>query len=313
MIRLTAENKKFPWYTTLFSVLLIVLYFSMAYLSKSLTISEEIIEQFGAVQAIDIYHGNYAGVIVNNLIHINFYHLLVNLVGIWLFGAFLERRIGWWRMAIFGFVCSVFTSLVQLALSNDPGLGIAGANFGFFSLLFIVSLKNDDFKFSFFIIISAIMILLLISLVLINLFLEPYFAIESKIAGILWGFFIGLSMRWKSVIIQFSFLLIPFGIAAVSLVYSPWSSEWLCAKGIQFHKKNDTSTALLYYQRAVRVNSKNELAKENIRIIRVENLSKLAYKAHLAGEYLTAHRYYLQILALGKNNKWAIENLKRLP
>ena len=127
----STEHKHFPWFTTLFSVLLVGIYAVMALYSKSFTINQGLLEKFGAPYATQIYNGHVYGVITNNLIHLNILHLSANLLGLWLFGAFLERRIGWFKMAMLGLVCSIFGSMLQLTLTDDAGLGISSAIFGF--------------------------------------------------------------------------------------------------------------------------------------------------------------------------------------
>src|SRR5690606_41829443 len=88
-------------------------------------------------------------VVFNNLIHINLLHLVSDLAGLWLLGAFLEQRLGWFKMAMLGVVCSVFGSIIQLALTDDPGLGISSALFGFYAIILVMSLKDDRFKIRF--------------------------------------------------------------------------------------------------------------------------------------------------------------------
>jgi tetratricopeptide (TPR) repeat protein len=139
-------------------------------------------------------------------------------------------------------------------------------------------------------------------------------AVEAKIGGILWGFLMGISQRetkikWQLLLV----LLLPFSIAASTLVYAPWSSQWHCSRGIYYHKKLDLDTAEKHYKTAIYIDVKNQLAQENYKLIQVDRLSVLAYNAHKIGEYTDARRYYLRILALKKNDRWALDNLKELP
>lgn len=310
----SSEHKYFPWFTTLFSLLLIGIYATMSILSGSLKIDFKWLEWFGAPYAVQIYSGHAYGVIANNLIHVSLFHLLVNLTGLWLFGAFLERRIGWFKTAAFGLVSSVFGSMIQLALTNDAGLGISSALFGFYTLILIMSFRDGRFKMKFIYGFGTLLLVFLILMIINNQLFGEEIAVEAKIGGILWGLLMGVSQResaikWQLLLV----LLLPFLLVTSTLLYAPWSSQWQCTKGIYYHKKQDLTAAEKHYQTALKIDAGNQLARENYNLIRIDRLSVLAYNAHKDGEYTTARRYYLRILALKKNDRWALDNLKELP
>lgn len=310
----STENKYFPWFTTLFSLLLTGVYATMALLSGSLNVDLKYLEWFGAPYATQIYSGHVYGVVTNNLIHLNLFHLLVNLLGLWLFGAFIERRIGWFKMAAFGLVSSIFGSMIQLALTDDAGLGISSALFGFYALILIMSFRDKRFRMKFIYIFGTVLLAFLILMTINNQLLGEEIAIEAKIGGVLWGFLMGISQReskikWQSLLV----LLLPFSIAAFTLAYAPWSSHWQCARGIYHHKKHELNVAEKYYQASIYIDPQNLLAHENYTLIKIDRLSVLAYNAHKSGEYTAARRYYMRILALKKNHRWALDNLKELP
>lgn len=310
----STEHKYFPWFTMLFSLLLIVIYVIMAILSGSQNIDLKYLESFGAPYATQIYSGHVYGVVTNNLIHINLFHLFVSLSGLWLFGAFIERRIGLFKMAAFGLVSSIFGSMIQLTLTNDAGLGISGALFGFYTLILIMSFRNERFRMKFIYIFGAVLLGFLIFMIVNNQLFGEEVAIEAKIGGVLWGFFMGISQREGSIKWRFLLiLLLPFSIAASTLLYAPWSSQWQCTRGIYHHEKHNLNEAEKFYKAAIHINPQNELAKENYKLIQIDRLSELAYDAHKTGEYTAARRYYLRILALKKNHRWALDNLKELP
>lgn len=310
----TNEQKYFPWFSTLFSLLLIVVYASMALYSHSFSIDFGLLEKFGAPYAIQIYQRHVYGVVLNNLIHVNLLHLLSNLLGLWLFGAFIERRIGWFKMAFFGLVSSVFGSMIQLAFTNDAGLGISSAVFGFYALILSMSFKNRLFRMKYIYALGAFLFGSLFFMVITDKIFGQQVAIEAKLGGMFWGFLMGIAQSEGEIKRRYLTLFaLPFSLATVTLLYAPWSSEWQCARGIHCHQQQDFLTAETYYKKALSIDSQNKLAKENYTLIQVDRLSKQAYKAHMAKDYTDARRLYLKILALKKNNHWARENLKELP
>lgn len=307
-------NKNFPWFTTWFTALLLVVYLVMASLSGKLQIEPSLFEKFGAPYAVKIYSGHVYGVVFNNLIHVNLFHLFTNIVGLWLFGAFLERRIGWFKVAMLGLICSVFGSMIQLALTDDPGIGISSALFGFYTLILIMSFKDERFKMKFIYWFGALLLVFLLLMIFNNELFGNQVAIEAKIGGILWGFFMGISQKEGSIKWQLlTLLLLPFSLVASTMLYAPWSSQWQCTQGIHHHEKQELKLAEEAYKKALSIDPTNKLAKENYKLIQVDQLSILAYGAHKAGDYTDARRYYMKILAIKKNNRWALDNLKELP
>lgn len=62
-------------------------------------------------------------------VHAGFFHLLVNMLGLWFAGNILERIFGVRRFVIFYLLCGIFGGLLQIALSPGPAtvVGASGA------------------------------------------------------------------------------------------------------------------------------------------------------------------------------------------
>src|SRR5690606_21930738 len=144
-------------------------------------------EQFGAPYAIQNYVGQYWGLVVNSLTHSFPMHILPNLVGLWVFAAFLVRRIGWFKLFLFVLFSSVFTSLIQLGLINDAGLGLSGVNYALFRLIFVLAIKNPFYRLKFHTAISLFMVLFLGFSIYMNLKYQWYIGIEAQLSGLFWG------------------------------------------------------------------------------------------------------------------------------
>lgn len=307
------HHKHFPIFTTLLSIVSIVFYVSMSLLSNDSHIHYPLFEKFGAPYAIQIYQGQYWGVVVNSLIHAFPLHIITNLIGLWIFAAFLERRIGWFKLFLFGLFSSVFTSLNQLGLTNDAGLGLSGVNYALFGLIFVLALKNPYYRMKFHIPISLFMILFLGFSIYMNLVHQWYIGIEAQLSGLFWGVLIGYTSKIKITSLRLTAMVIPFALSFTTLFYCPWSSMWQCYKGIEFHEKGNIQEALTHYQEALEIEPDNKIALMNVNLIKIDELAKLAFKSHKAGKFIEAHRYYLQILAIDKHNAWARNNMRALP
>ena len=307
------QKYKFPWFTSLLTLTSIALYIAMAWFSGSVKIEPYLFEKFGAPYAIQIYQGQYWGVIVNSLIHAFPEHLVLNIIGLWVFGAFLERRIGWLRLFVFGLITSTVTSIVQLTLSNDAGLGLSGVNYALFGLTLMLSFKNSYYRIKGIYIFATIMFGLLIFCWYKNINDHWFVGMEALYTGLFWGLLVGLVSRWNKPLIKFSVLSIPFLILASTLFYAPWSTMWQTYMGIEEHNIGGFEKAKKYYAKAIALDPSNKIALENIKLIQVEKLSQKAYDAHQREDYINAYKYYLEILAIDPTNSWARTNIKELP
>lgn len=302
----------FPWYTTLFSVVLIVYFTVLILLSTNKTVDVDDMLNLGAPSALTIYKGHVYGVFTNTLIHENVWHLLVNLGGLWTFGFYLENYKGWKFLSVFGLMSAIVGSLIQLTLSDDAGIGISSSLFALFSYatLHTIFVRKQDVKFA--IPVASVVLASLLFFALTNYFLEDRVSIWAKIAGLCWGIFFFYCERLPNPLHYISPFLVVV-LLSITLVYTPWSSMWQTYKGVEAHKEQDIDAAEVFYQKAITIDNSNIVALENHRRIKVYRLSLLAHEAHEDGRFSEARRYYLKILALGKNNRWVLENLKELP
>lgn len=303
----------FPWFTVSLVSLSIALYFGICFVSDFGEIDEDTYMLFGAPYAVDIYLGQFWGVITNSFVHVLWYQLLANLILVFTFGSFIERRIGFFRLFIFGLVASTITSCFQLSFSNDAGLGLSGVNYSLFGFLLVRHYIDERFKGGPIILVSSIMISLFFLCYYLNLYHDWNFGLASMISGFFWGILVAAlpesKFRWATIPI----LAVTLIFCIVGLFYAPWSAEWTFAQGVKAHEKGKLKQAEYYYKQCLELDSDHALSKENLLIIRIDRLSQQAFSAHSKGEYSKARRIYLKILKLDRKNRWAKENLSQLP
>ncbi len=305
---------KFPIITFLLTIIAITLYYWMnQYTQDADGIDSDTWALFGAPSAIDIYGGQFWGVITNSFLHENTYHLLFNMIGLILFGTYLEQRISHFHFFIFGLLASFITSSVQLALTDDAGLGMTGVNYAFFGYLLLRSPKDNHALVVAKQILFFLMTALVIYFIVANNYFGGNFGFESIASGFLWGTVFGLYFKNTLKAITGSLLLVTLSLSFIGLFYNPWSSDYNCKKGITYHDRNQYAKASYYYKKALAINPKNSVANKNLILIEIDELSALAYKAHISNNFVQAKRYYLRILTLDKSNEWARTNFNSLP
>jgi membrane associated rhomboid family serine protease len=302
----------FPWFTLVLSLACIAIYLSFQIASVYVQSPAKLYTYLGAPYAIQLYAGQYWGIVTNSLLHVMWHHLLISLLGFWLFAAFLERRMGKYKLFLLGLIASLVSSAWQLTFSNDAGLGATGVNVALFG--YIVSKSRWDSKFYFRKIFQYMLAFIIVLSVYFyyNLTKSWSIGISSILSGFLFGLIIGWSEK-KKLKVFYSIGLIILGTSIASLFYAPWSPAWLNYRGIKYHEENNPLLAEKYYLKSLKIDPYNKIATKNMILLQIDSLSQLAYNAHYTENYSLARKYYLKILALDKRNGWARENLRKLP
>jgi membrane associated rhomboid family serine protease len=311
---LTIDKTKYktPWFVLYISITIIAQYLLINYKENFTKINPETFTLFGAPDTVSIYDGQFWGVFTNNFIHIYFSQLIFNLIGIWFFGAFIERRIGALRLISLMVISCVIPSLGQLAITSEPGIGLSGVNYALFGYILIRSKKGVAFKLKGQYIFLTFMLGVLAYCNYYNFFVENVFRTEAMTIGLLLGLLLGKIRYGKKInrIIIVSSLSL---IAISTLFYAPWSYEWQLYKGVEFHESRDLVNAKKHYLLVLKMDPGNKTAKDNLQLLDIEKLEKKAYDAHVGKNYELARKYYLQILKEKPDNVWARENLNELP
>jgi membrane associated rhomboid family serine protease len=131
-----------------------------------------------------VAQGAYWQLITSTFTHFEILHIGMNMIGLWIFGAFLERELGRWRFLALYLVSGIVGS-VGVYLVADPGVaafGASGSVFGLFAAAFIVLLRlRREF--------TQLIVLLVLNLVIS--FTVPHIAWQAHIGGLLAGGAVG--------------------------------------------------------------------------------------------------------------------------
>lgn len=301
-----------PWFTGYISITIIAQFLLINYKESFQTINPETFTLFGAPDAVEIYKGQFWGVFTNNFIHIYWTQLLINLAGIWFFGAFIERRIGFLKLITLLVIASIVPSLWQLSLTTEPGIGLSGVNYTLFGYILTTSLHDDRFKLKGWYYFLIFMIGVLLYCWYVNEFIEDKFRTEAMTIGFFLGLLLG-KLNTLNQKMKFSVLSIVLILSFGTLVFAPWSSEWQLYKGIKAHESRNYKQAGYFYRKTLKIAPDNFQAQKNLNLLIIDKIKAKAYRAHIAKNYELARRYYLQILELEPEDEWAKENLKELP
>ncbi len=308
-LRKNIQSARFTYIIVAYSVFVFIGIISF---EKHSFVTDETLTKFGAPTAIEIFGGKYWGIVSNSFVHFQFIHLITNVIATLLIASYVERRIGFWKLFGFGLFASMISSAFQVSLSNDAGIGLSGVNYALFGFIFGKTFIDQRFKIVTKNLALLVMVLFIPLCEVMNRFGNWNIATIALTSGLFFGiFFAGLFSKFKTISLMSLIFMIIF--STLSLFYSPWSAEWNCSKAMKLHEKMKLDEAKTFYLKATQINPNALCAKDNLLLIRIDELSRNALKLHLKGKYLEAGKAYHEILKIDSKNRWALENKSRLP
>jgi GlpG protein len=306
------KNLKSAKFTYIILIYSTCVYLGIMLTEKSKYVTDVTLSKFGAPTAIEIFAGQYWGTITNSFVHFQFTHLLVNLIITLLIASYVERRIRFWKLFVFGLMASLVSSAYQLSFSNDAGIGLSGVNYALFGFIFGKTFIDQRFRIVTKNLALIVMILFIPFCEFMNRISNWNIATIALFSGLIFGIlFAGLFSKFKFTSAILLLLMVLFSL--ISVLYSPWSSQWNCSKAMTLHSEMNLGEAKKYYEKSLRINPESSCAKDNLILIKIDELSEKALKLHHQKKYVEAGKIYEEILKIDPTNGWAKENKSRLP
>lgn len=161
-----------------------------------------------APQIVDgVAHGAWWQVLTSTFTHIQVFHIVLNMVALYMFGPPLEQILGRLRFLTLYVVSGVTGSAGVLLFSNEHGMtvGASGAIFGLLGASAVVAFKaGGDFQ--------GLLTLLAINLVIT--FTVPMISWQGHLGGLLGGALVGIGMVYAP---RTRRALVQFGVAGLVL------------------------------------------------------------------------------------------------
>lgn len=305
----TARNDRYPLLTFGIMIITVLIYVQIAVLPKP--IQWDAVHKFGLYDRADIWAGEYWSLFATAFIHLEFWHIAFNLYWFFIFAREIERVEG--RIRLFSLVVTsaFFSGACELIFGNQVGIGLSGIVYALFGYI-ILREKTSEYYTNY------------ITKRVSNLFVAWIFvcfglsylglmniANAAHVGGIGWGFFIA-SMCSNKPSVRFQLQSTSLLIAFLLAIWQPWSSDWLLAKGIEAHQQREYETAKEFYHQVIAKSPHDEIAIENLRRIRIVQLSDSAQKEEYAGNITNARSMYIKLEQIDPDNALARQKLATL-
>jgi membrane associated rhomboid family serine protease len=133
-----------------------------------------------------VAHGEWWRLFTSMFLHVNFFHLAVNMYSLYFAGTILEQLVGWWRFLLLYLVAGLAGAAGALVYSpNVPTVGASGAIFGILGALFVLERTGEISTGG-----------QITALIVLNLVITFVFSSFISVGGHVGGLLGGIALMW---------------------------------------------------------------------------------------------------------------------
>ena len=212
----------------------------------------------GYANAWKIWDGAWWSLITSAFVHVEFWHVAINMYALWILGRAMEQAVGSLRWLGFVIATAFVSSAAQLAVSDNAGIGFSGVLYALFGFMWIARRRYPAFR--------AVLTPQVVRGALVWLVLCFFLSaanimnignaahVSGLASGVLLGYAALRTTRRGAAIAAFALLV---AASVVPLFWAPWSPGWAGYNALQAHRAERYDDAVHWYRRALELGHHN--------------------------------------------------------
>jgi GlpG protein len=274
--------------------------------------TQEAYTRWGAPSFAEVFSDSYWGLITNNFLHVQWWHILFNLSWFWPFGKKIEHHNHKLFYAFLLASAAIVTSTAQLIFSGATGIGLSGIVYAMFGFLLVRGRYDDAYRAFLSRNTTILFLVWLFACIALTRLGILTVGNAGHFGGMLWGIFLGFLSGFKPKV------WLPSGLVVVALMiaftfFSKYSLAGLSFEAYQYHKDQQIDKAIAAYQKILDRDPTTEFGKQNLQQLKIYKLSIAESESEAQNRFDDARQRCNEILQLDKDNEWAKSALGRLP
>ncbi|MCZ6571900.1 MAG: rhomboid family intramembrane serine protease [Planctomycetota bacterium] len=220
--------------------------------------SDEVLYRHGAASAWKIWDGAWWSLITSAFVHVDLIHLFFNMYWLWILGRPMERAVGSLRLFAFVVLAAFVSSAVELAVSDNAGIGFSGVLYALFGFMWIARRRYPAFL----AVVTQQVVRILLAWLVLCFFLDAAgiwnIGNAAHVSGLAFGVLLGYAVlptpKRAAAIAAVAVLTLA---SVVPPFWMPWSGYWAGYNASQAHSAKRYDDAVHWYRRALELGHHN--------------------------------------------------------
>lgn len=251
------------WTTLLFAAACIAIWVGLSLIPEN-EMAWEPYNRWGYFSYWNLLNGNYTGLLTNAFVHLEPWHLLMNMYGLLIFGSKIEKEMKMVFLVVLTVTSAIVSSAIQVIFSDAIGIGFSGVLYAYFGFIVVAGFRSEKFRYYLDKEIVRWFLLWLLVCVFLTYSELLNIANAAHTSGLIWGVCVGLFLFYKerktiAVLVMAAMIALSF----LPFVWAPWSVNWLSDRAYREHNAGNYEKARYYYDEVLAKDPNNEWAKEN--------------------------------------------------